>query len=173
MSISTPRQTGAPRSKRKPPPQQNRFRQGQSGNPAGRPKGAISLAGIARKFAFKTVPVTLGGKRQRLMRFDVIVLKLTALAADGSAAAAEELAKLRLLLTPRTADHPPRYLLVPAELPLEEYIAQEKERDKDKVEPGTAINLDAEEFSKAARGEPTVYGQALLAHHRKYRGLHD
>lgn len=169
MSTSTPKQRGAAQSKRKPPPEQNRFRKGQSGNPAGRPKGAVSLSGITRKFAFKTLHVTVSGKRQQLTRFDIALLKLTALAAAGSAAAAEELSKLRTRLTPKTADHPTSCLLVPTELSLEEYIEREKERNKDKVEPGSAINLDAEEFIKAARGEPTDYGQALRAHHHKYR----
>ncbi|WP_354129831.1 hypothetical protein [Bradyrhizobium sp. RT3b] len=54
-----------------------------------------------------------------------------------------------------------------------DWIAREEQRNKDKVEPGSAINLEAEEFIKAARGEPTVYGEALLEYYRKYRGTHD
>jgi hypothetical protein len=48
-------------------------------------------------------------------------------------------------------------------------MAREEERNKNTCEPGSAVNLDAEEFTKAARGEPTIYGEALLAHFRKYR----
>ncbi|MGY4626677.1 DUF5681 domain-containing protein [Bradyrhizobium sp. USDA 4486] len=157
--------------KRKAPPQDSRFKKGQSGNPAGRPKGAVSVAGITRKFALNKVPVALTGKRQRMTRLDVTLLKLKALAAQGSPAAAEELSRLRARLTPNAADQKAAYLVVPELVSIEEFIAEEEERTRDKVEPGTAINLDAEEFIKAVRGEPTVYGQALLAHSRKYGNL--
>ena len=165
--------TSTSNSKRKPPPEQNHFKKGQSGNPAGRPKGAVSTAGITRKFAFKKIPVTVGGKQQQLMRFHVAVLKLRALATAGSAAAAEELSKLRTRLTPRMPDGPTSYLLVPAPMSMEEFIESENERNTDKVQPEAATNLDAEEFAKAVRGEPTIYGRALLAHYKKYRDQHD
>jgi hypothetical protein len=36
------------------------------------------------------------------------------------------------------------------------------------LEPGTFVDVRAEEFLKAARGEPSPLGEALLAFHKKY-----
>ena len=170
MSSSTTSQNGGSASGRKPPPETTRFQKGQSGNPAGRPKGTVSVAAITKKVALSKIPLTLNGKRQTLTRLEIAVLKLKALAAGGSPGAAEELHKLRNQAAPRQADRQAGVLLVPAEMPMEEYMRAEMERNKNKIEPGTATNLDAEEFIKAVRGEPSSYGKALLAHHRKYRG---
>lgn len=63
------------------------------------------------------------------------------------------------------------FLLVPEPLTPEEFYAEEEARNANRVEPGTAINIEAEEFPKAVRGEPTAYGEALLKFHRKNRGL--
>ena len=169
MSSSTTRQNGGSASGRKPPPETTRF-QKPTGNPAGRPKGTVSMAAITKKVALSKIPLSLNGKRQTLTRLEIAVLKLKALAAQGSAAAAEELHKLRTQAAPRQADRQAGVLLVPAEMPMEEYMRAEMEHNKNKIEPGTAINLDAEEFIKAVRGEPTNYGKAMLAHRRKYRG---
>ncbi|MGY4513633.1 DUF5681 domain-containing protein [Bradyrhizobium sp. USDA 3650] len=172
MSTDEPNRNGAA-GRRRLPPQASQFKKGQSGNPAGRPKGAVSPTVITRKFALKKVPVTIRSKRQLMTRLDVAFLKLKALAADGSATAAEELSKLRARITPNATDQARAYLVVPEPISMEEFIAREEERNRDKVEPSSAINLDAEEFIKAARGEPTIYGQALLAYHRKYSNRHE
>lgn len=172
MSTRRPRQ-GASAPGRKPPPEETRFTKGQSGNPAGRPKGAVTISGITRKFASQKLSFEVSGRRQRLARLDIVLRQLVALAASGSAAAAEELHKLRTRVAPREADTKEAVLLVPEILMEQEWIARQEKRNKDKVEPGTAINFDAEEFIKAARGEPTVYGEVRLAHYRKYRGKHD
>lgn len=173
MSTRKPIREGASALGRKPPPTQTRFKKGQSGNPAGRPKGAVSISGITEKFASKALRFEQSGRRQRLRRLDVVLRQLVALAASGSAAAAEELHKLRTKILPREANSKSAVLLVSEILSEPDWIAREEQRNKDKVEPGSAINLDAEEFIKAARGEQTVYGEALLEYYRKYRGTHD
>jgi hypothetical protein len=63
------------------------------------------------------------------------------------------------------------FLLVPAPVSLEELMADEEARNAGALEPGTFVNIKAEEFSKAARGEPSPLGEALLAFHRKYSAL--
>lgn len=158
---------------RKPPPSESRFRKGQSGNSAGRPKGAVSIRGITARFASQKLRFNLSGRRQKRARLDIVLHRLLALAASGSPAAAEQLHKLRAKITPPEPDSKGGVLLVPEILSEQEWIAREQERNKDKVEPGTATNLDAEEFIKAVRGEPTIYGKALLAHYNKYRDQHD
>jgi hypothetical protein len=61
------------------------------------------------------------------------------------------------------------FLLAPEALTPEEWIARAEARNATAVEPGTEVNVETEEFLKAARGEPSPLGEALLAFHRKYR----
>ena len=55
----------------------------------------------------------------------------------------------------------PRCLMVPATLTQDDWIARMQIVSKDSVEPGTEVNIEAEEFLKAARGEPSPLGEAL------------
>ena len=151
-----------------PPPADAQFRKGRSGNPQGRPKGSVSLDGLTRKFALKKQVVKVGGKRQKLSRLEIAIFKLTALAATGKPAAARLMHELRILSVPREPDHRYGVLLVPAETTVEAFIAEQEELNKYRVEPGTEVNIEHEEFIKAVRGEPTPLGEALLAFHRKY-----
>lgn len=137
MSTSEPQRRGASAPGRKPPPASSRFKKGQSGNPAGRPKGAVSVSAITRKFASKRLSLEMSGRRQTLTRLDIVLHQLVALAASGSPSAAEELHKLRAKVTPREADVQAGILLLPEVLSEQEWIATEEERNKDKAEPGT------------------------------------
>ena len=79
--------------------------------------------------------------------------------------------QLRGVIAPKPPEQQGGYLIVPAPPSSpEEFLAEEEERNKDKVEPGTEVNVEAEEFAKAVRGEPSRLGKALLAFHCKYRG---
>jgi hypothetical protein len=151
------------------PPPHARFTKGKSGNPRGRPKGP-SITGLTRKFALKRQVVTMDGEPQKLSRLEVAILKMQALAAMGKPAAAQLINNLRGLTRPEGPEQDCGFLVVPEQLTMEEFLAEEEARNATRVEPGTAINVEAEEFLKAVRGEPTVYGEALLAFHRKYRG---
>lgn len=170
MSIKNSKTEAVSAPGRSPPPVETRFQKGQSGNPRGRPKGAVSISALTETFALKRLPITINGKQQKLSRIEIAIIKLTAIAADGKPAAAEQLTKLRDRSASRETDDQVPILLVPATLTLAECTARMEEDNKHAVEPGTAINLEAEEFIKAARGESTALGEALLAHHRKYRG---
>lgn len=68
----------------------------------------------------------------------------------------------------RRPDRKGRFLLVPAPASIEDYQAEIEQRNRNAVQPGSAVNLETEEFLKAVRGEPTELGEALLARHRKY-----
>ncbi|SDH21454.1 hypothetical protein SAMN05216338_1006199 [Bradyrhizobium sp. Rc2d] len=162
---------GASAPGRVPPPANKRFAKGISGNPNGRPRGAVSLDAMTRKFALRRDNISIGGKRQRLSRLEIALQVLRAQAADAKPTAIRLVDELRSHVWAGQSERPAGgILLVPAPLSLEEYIAQEQERTKDAPMPGTAIDLQAEEFLKAVNGEPSEYGAALLAFHCKYHG---
>jgi hypothetical protein len=50
----------------------------------------------------------------------------------------------------------------------EAFIAEQEELNKHRIEPGTEVNIEHEEFMKAVRGEPSPLGEALRAFHRKW-----
>ena len=159
---------GASAEGRLPPPAMTQFRKGTSGNPRGRPKGAVSIERLTRNFALKAQAVTMSGKPQRLSRLEIAIFKLKAVAAAGKPAAAALLNQLRGITAPKEPEQGRAFLFVRAPLTAEEWIAEVEAANKDKVEPGTELNVEAEEFLKAARGEPSPLGEALLAFHRKY-----
>jgi hypothetical protein len=45
-------------------------------------------------------------------------------------------------------------------------VARAEARNATAVEPGTQVNVRSEEFCKAAQGEPSPLGDALLAFHK-------
>jgi hypothetical protein len=65
------------------PGERTRFKPGQSGNPAGKPKGAISLSAQLRKALKKTVQTKDGTK---LKTYDAIVTKAIQAALQGDTA---------------------------------------------------------------------------------------
>jgi hypothetical protein len=159
---------GASAEGRVPPPGKAQFLKGRSGNPRGRPKGAVSIERLTRNFALKTQTVAISGELKRLSRLEIAILKLKAVAATGKPAAAALLNQLRGVTVPKERERQGGFLMVPATLTQEEWIAKMRAVSKDSVEPGTEVNVEAEESGKAARGEPSPLGEALLAFHRKY-----
>ena len=154
---------------RKPPPTEKRFRKGSSGNPAGRPKGSTSLSRLTRKVALRKHSVPMEGKSRRISMLELLILKLNAMAASGHPGAATLINWLRAQTEPSEADvEIGGFLLVPAPITTEEFIAKEEARNAGAVEPGTDINIEIEEFLKAARGEASPLGEALQAFHKKY-----
>lgn len=154
---------------RKPPPTEKRFRKGSSGNPAGRPKGSTSLSGLTRKVALRKHSVPMEGKSRRISMLELLILKLNAMAASGHPGAAMLINWLRAqteLL--ETNVEMGGFLIVSAPITTEEFIAQEEARSAGKLEPGTFVDVKAEEFLKAVRGEASPLGEALQAFYKKY-----
>jgi hypothetical protein len=150
------------------PPEEYRIPKGKSGNYKGRPRGSVSLKGLARKVAGTKHSAVIDGAPQRRTLLELVVLKTRAMALGGHAGAA---ALMRDLWNVMAEPEPEKsaLLLAPAELTQEEWIARAEARNANAVEPGTQVNIETEEFLKAVRGEPSPLGEALLAFHRKYR----
>ncbi|MGY4406859.1 DUF5681 domain-containing protein [Bradyrhizobium sp. USDA 3315] len=155
--------------RRRSPPVATQFRKGTSGNPKGRPRGAVSIERLTRKVALKTQPVRISGKTESMSRLEIAILKLKALAATGHPTAAALLDWLRDLTAPSQPEPEGPVLLVPESLTPEQWIEQALEDNKHKKEPGIEIDVGTEEFLKAVRGEPSLLGEALLAFHHKYQ----
>jgi hypothetical protein len=154
---------------RTPPPAESKFRKGRSGNRAGRPKGSISLSGLTRKVALKKHSVRFEDNPCKLTMLELLILKLNGMAATGHPGAARLINWLRAQTEPSDAEVAEGgFLLVPAAVTPEEFVAEMEARDVGKVEPGTEVDVKHEEFIKAARGELSPLGEALRSIYKKY-----
>ena len=94
------------------------------------------------------------------------------MAATGNPGAARLINWLRSQTEPSEASSGAKIALVAAPLTQEEFMAKEEVRNAGKLEPGTFVDLKAEEFLKAVRGEPSPLGEALESFHKKYGAGH-
>ena len=75
------------------PPEHTRFRKGQSGNPKGRPKGALNMATVLERTLREKVVITENGRRKTISKLEAAIKQLMNQAASG------ELKALQLLAT--------------------------------------------------------------------------
>lgn len=153
------------------PPAHGKFRKGRSGNPGGRPKGSVSLNGITRKVALKLHSVPIDGKPRKVTLLELLILKTKAMAASGQPGAARQINWLRSQTELSETDcREGAFAIGPAPVTPEEWTAQVEAENAGKREPGTFVDVKAEEFLKTCRGEPSVLGEALRAFYDKYGG---
>ena len=69
------------------PPKNSQFSKGQSGNPKGRPKGALSLASVLEAALSERVDIRENGKSRTLSKLDVVIKQAVNKAASGDLAA--------------------------------------------------------------------------------------
>ena len=69
------------------PPKQTRFQKGRSGNPRGRPKGALNLATALARTLKEPVVITEHGRKKTITKFEAAVKQLVNKAASGEARA--------------------------------------------------------------------------------------
>ncbi len=116
------------------PPTRRRFK--KSGNLKGRPKGSKNRKTIVKAVANETHTVLENGKRRRRSTLDLVLLRLRNLALEeGNGRAFEELHRLIKAYQPQATNDRVGYLVVPAEMMQEEWVAEQMEKNKHRKRP--------------------------------------
>ena len=116
------------------PPMRRRFK--KSGNSKGRPKGSKNRKTIVKVVANETHTVLENGKRRRLSTLDLVLLRLRNMALeDKNIRAFEELHRLIKAYQPQETNDRIGYLVVPAEMSPEEWVAGQEELNKHRKPP--------------------------------------
>ena len=116
------------------PPTRRRFK--KSGNSKGRPKGAKNRKTIVKAVANEMHSVLENGKRRRLSTLDLVLLRLRNIALeDKNVRAFEELHRLIKAYQPQETNDDVGYLVVPAEMSQEEWVAEQMEKNKHRKRP--------------------------------------
>ena len=76
------------------PPERTRFRKGVSGNPRGRPKGALNKKTILGRTLQEKVVITENGKRKRITKREALYKQIVNKGVSGDLKAAVEVIKL-------------------------------------------------------------------------------
>ena len=76
------------------PPEKSRFKAGQSGNPRGRPKGAVNLATAVERTLLERVVIVENGKRKTVTKLEAAIKQVVNQAASGNLKALQLLATL-------------------------------------------------------------------------------
>ena len=76
------------------PPEHTRFKTGHSGNPRGRPKGALNLATVLARTLREKVVINENGKRKTVTKLEVAIAQLVTKATSGDGHAIRYLCQL-------------------------------------------------------------------------------
>ncbi len=116
----------------KPPPRR-RFK--KSGNLKGRPKGSKNRKTIVKAVANEAHTVIENGKRRRLSTLDLVLLRLRNMALEeGNHRAFEEFHRLIKVYLPQATTEL-GYLVAPADMTPEEWMAEQTEKNKHRKRP--------------------------------------
>ncbi len=116
------------------PPTRRRFK--TSGNSKGRPKGSKNRKTIVKAVANEMHSLIENGKHRRRSTLDLVLLRLRNMALeDKNVRAFEELHRLIKAYQPQETNDDVGYLVVPAEMTQEEWVAEQKELNKHRKPP--------------------------------------
>jgi hypothetical protein len=76
------------------PPKRTRFKKGQSGNPQGRPKGALNMVTVLERTLRERVVINENGKRKTITKLEAAFKQLSNKAASGELKALQLLSAL-------------------------------------------------------------------------------
>jgi hypothetical protein len=76
------------------PPEKSRFKTGQSGNPQGRPKGALNMATILERTLREPIVIVENGRRRTVTKLEAALKQVVNQAASGKLKAVQLLATL-------------------------------------------------------------------------------
>ena len=76
------------------PPEKSRFKAGQSGNPHGRPKGALNMATILERTLREPIIIVENGRRRTVTKLEAALKQVVNQAASGKLKAVQLLATL-------------------------------------------------------------------------------
>ena len=98
------------------PPDEFKYKPGQSGNKNGRPKNARGLKAITKKLLSEKVAISTGGRRKKVSRIEALVMKLIEQASKGDIRALQALMSLYTQAAPE--DFSPHETDAASEMPL-------------------------------------------------------
>lgn len=75
----------------KKPPEETRFKPGQSGNPKGRPKGKLGVTASINKMLAEKVIIETGGKTEKINKLELLIRTIFKQALEGKTAALQNL----------------------------------------------------------------------------------
>jgi len=78
------------------PPAHSQFKKGESGNPRGRPKGALNVAAVLLKTLREKVMINENGKRKTITKLEASLKQLVNKAASGELRALAQLTQMTL-----------------------------------------------------------------------------
>ncbi|MBA4228652.1 MAG: hypothetical protein C0456_18765 [Hyphomonas sp.] len=123
------------------PPRAARFKRGQSGNPAGRPRKDRGQSAIAARVLGETQRLAgqPKGARVRFKTLEIVVMTMKQMAIAGqNAAATLYTSYMERYSRPAPPEHPVGYLVVPEVLTEEEWEARYTPKDDPPDEPEAA-----------------------------------
>ena len=117
------------------PPEHTQFQPGTSGNRRGRPPGSKNRKTVIAEVAEEMHWVVENGKRERRSTLELMLQLIRNKALAGDLKAFRALHELQVKFAPQTTNEDTGWLLAPAEVTPEEWIAREEERNKHRKPP--------------------------------------